>query len=87
MKNGGWIMTLHARPFPHANFNGNEPRVSWQPIIFSASSHVHSKSRAQSHASSRGRSPDRSHDTSRDTSHDLLTQHWSRDMTSQSRRF
>ena len=45
------------------------------------------KSRAQSHASSRGQSPDRSHDTSRDTSHDLLTQHWSRDMTSRSRRF
>ena len=61
--------------------------LSWQPIIFLASSHVHSKSRAQSHASSRGQSPDRSHDTSCDISHDLLTQHWSRDMTSWSRRF
>ena len=64
-----------------------ESILSWQPIIFSASSHVHSKSHAQSHASSRGQSPDRSHDTSCDTSHDLPTQHWSRDMTSQSRRF
>ena len=64
-----------------------ESRVSWQPIIFLASSHVHSKSCAQSHASSCGQSPDRSHDISRDTSHDLLTQHWSHDMMSWSRRF
>ena len=63
------------------------PSLSWQPIIFSASSHVHSKSCAQSHALSRGQSPDRSHDTSRDTSRDLPTQHWSHDMMSQSRRF
>ena len=45
------------------------------------------KSRAQSHASSHGQSPDRSHDTSRDTSYDHLTQHWSHDMMSRSRRF
>ena len=62
-------------------------RLSWQPIIFFGFQSCALKSRAQSHASSRGQSHDRSHDTSRDTSHDLPTQHWSRDMTSRSRRF